>query len=267
MSWFYRFCGVLFILCLFGAVLQATAFTDPCPTDAQNELTQLYINAIQSRGDEGSCDAYCKQQYALLERRSCEYAVSGYCYDCNPTICSKYGISCGSGGTGSDTTPPGDDNTWIVIVGALVIIGGGLAVGAKVLGKSKEKGTEPVTPGKKKEKKEKEQVRYILQLSADHLTVTKDAPAHLTVTAWKISGNTPPAPAPEAALTLTVPADDKGLSVQPASGNGSVTSGVSLVSQVSKNPVTITVTASAGKSSVSAQVTVEIPADYVIEFF
>jgi hypothetical protein len=40
-----------------------------------------------------------------------------------------------------------------------------------------------------------------------------------------------------------------------------------LVSRVSRNPVMITVTATAGKSPVSAQVTVEIPVDYVIEFY
>ena len=80
-------------------------------------------------------------------------------------------------------------------------------------------------------------------------------------------GTSPPAPAPEAAITLTVPAGNEGLSVQPASGTGSVEASVALVSQVAKSPVLITVTATAGKSSVTAQVTVEIPAEYLMEFF
>jgi UDP-N-acetylmuramoylalanine-D-glutamate ligase len=46
-----------------------------------------------------------------------------------------------------------------------------------------------------------------------------------------------------------------------------VEASVALVSQVAKSPVLITVTATAGKSSVTAQVTVEIPAEYLMEFF
>jgi len=177
---------------------------------------------------------------------------------------------CSSGGgavptsSGGSAAPESDDNSWVVIIGAIAVIGGGLAIGAKKLagGKGKQPSGE-----KKKEKKEQEKVRYILQLSADRVTVTPAAPAHLTVTAWKIVGTSPPAPAPEASITLTVPAGNEGLSVQPASGTGSVEAGIALVSQVAKSPVLITVTASAGKSSVSAQVTVEIPAEYLMEFF
>lgn len=257
-----RFTGMLFILCFAGIGLPVSAMTSisPCPPAAEDEMSQLYINAVRSRGEGGSCDANCEQLYAQMERRACEYAVTGVCYSCDPSVCSKYGISCGSTGTGP-TPPPDDDNSWIVIIGAIAIIGGGLAIGAKKLG-SKGK---PTSDDKKK--KEKEKVRYILQLSTDHVTVTPEATAHLKVTAWKIAGESPPAPAPEAAITLTLPAGNEGLSIQPASGTGSVETSVALVSQVAKSPVMITVTASAGKSSVSAQVTVEIPAEYLMEFF
>jgi hypothetical protein len=256
------FTGVLLILCLAGIGLPASAMTSisPCPPAAEDEMSQLYINAVRSRGEGGSCDANCEQLYAQMERRACEYAATGVCYSCDPATCAKYGISCGSTGTGP-TPPPDDDNSWIVIIGAIAVIGGGLAIGAKKLG-SKGK---PTSDDKKK--KEKEKVRYILQISTERLTVTPDASAHLKVTAWKIVGENPPAPAPEATITLKVPAGNEGLSIQPASGTGSVEASVALVSQVSKSPVMITVTATAGKSSVSAQVTVEIPAEYLMEFF
>ncbi|HIH27657.1 MAG TPA: hypothetical protein HA256_06765 [Methanoregulaceae archaeon] len=253
---------MLLILCLAGIGLPASAMTSisPCPPAAEDEMSQLYINAVRSRGEGGSCDANCEQLYAQMERRACEYAATGVCYSCDPATCAKYGISCGSTGTGP-TPPPDDDNSWIVIIGAIAVIGGGLAIGAKKLG-SKGK---PTSDDKKK--KEKEKVRYILQISTERLTVTPDASAHLKVTAWKIVGENPPAPAPEATITLKVPAGNEGLSIQPASGTGSVEASVALVSQVSKSPVMITVTATAGKSSVSAQVTVEIPAEYLMEFF
>ncbi|HPA07893.1 MAG: hypothetical protein KA094_01430 [Methanoregulaceae archaeon] len=180
--------------------------------------------------------------------------------------------SCSSGGgavvptvSGGSVAPESDDNSWVVIIGAIAVIGGGLAIGAKKLAGGK--GEKDTREKKKKEKKEPEKVRYILQLSTDRVTVTPDSAASLKVTAWKIVGTSPPAPAPEAAITLTVPAGNEGLSVQPASGTGSVEASVALVSQVAKSPVLITVTASAGKSSVSAQVTVEIPAEYLMEFF
>jgi hypothetical protein len=139
-----------------------------------------------------------------------------------------------------------------------------LAIGARKLAGGKG---EKDTREKKKKEKEPEKVRYILQLSKDRVTITPEATAHLKVTAWKIVGENPPAPAPEAGITLTLPAGNEGLSIQPASGTGSVETSIALVSQVSKSPVSITVTASAGKSSVSAQVTVEIPAEYLMEFF
>jgi hypothetical protein len=179
--------------------------------------------------------------------------------------------SCSGGGTtgssGGSSPPESDDGLpWVVIVGALAVLGAAGFAGAKLLG-GKKKTAAAGKPEEKKKKKEQEKVRYILQLSTDRLTVTADATAHLTVTAWKIIGDTPSAPAPEAAITLTIPPEDRGLSVQPPSGQGTVEASVSLVSQVSRNPVTITVTASAGKSSISSTVTVEIPADYVMEFF
>lgn len=71
---------------------------------------------------------------------------------------------------------------------------------------------------------------------------------------------------PEAALILMVP-DDEGLSIQPESGNRSVDAAFSLISRVSKNPVIINAKAMVGRRSVSAWVTVEIPNDYLMEFF
>jgi hypothetical protein len=172
--------------------------------------------------------------------------------------------ACSLGSTGTGPAPPPEDETpWTVIIGAGALIGAGLVLGAKKLG---AKG-KPAPDDKKKEEREEEKVRYILQLSTDHLTVTPETAARLKVTAWKVVGTRPPAPAPEAAIALSVPAGNEGLSVRPASGTGSVEAVVALTSAVSTSPVVITVTASVGKSAESAPVTVEIPAEYLMEFF
>jgi len=152
------------------------------------------------------------------------------------------------------------DGIWIVIIGMLVILVGGLALGTKKFGK--QKNSEKID-----ERNKKEQIRYILQLSTDRVTVTPDSPAKLEVTAWKVVDSRPPVPAPEAAITLAITAGNEGLSVTPTSGTGSVQATITLLSQVSKSPVLVTVTASAKNSSVSSQVTVEIPAEYLMEFF
>jgi len=178
--------------------------------------------------------------------------------------CSKGGGAVPPTVSGGSVTPESDDNSWVVIIGAIAVIGGGLAIGARKLAGGKG---EKDTGEKKKKEKEPGKVRYILQLSNDRVTVTPDSNARLKVTAWKIVGENPPAPAPEAAISLTIPAGSEGLSVQPASGTGSMETSIALVSQVAKSPVPITVTATAGKSSVTAQVTVEIPAEYLMEFF
>ena len=178
--------------------------------------------------------------------------------------CSQEGGAVPPTVSGGSLPPEPDDNSWIVIIGAIAVIGGGLAIGAKKLAGGKG---EKTSGEKKKKEKEPEKVRYILQLSSDRLTVTPDSTGHLKVTAWKIVGESPLAPAPEAALTLTVPAGNDALSVRPNSGTGSVDAIVALVDQVAKSPVPITVTAAAGKSSVSSQVMVEIPHEYLMEFF
>jgi hypothetical protein len=97
--------------------------------------------------------------------------------------------------------------------------------------------------------------------------VTPDARASLTVTTWKIVGDNPPVPAPEAAITLTVPPGNGGLSVAPAAGQGSLTATLSLAAPVERSPVLLTVTAAVGKSAESAQVRVDIPQEYIMEFF
>lgn len=171
--------------------------------------------------------------------------------------------STGSTRTGSSPQPDDDNNTWIVIIGAAAIIGAGAVIGAKKLG---AKG-KTIPEKKKKEENGEEKVRYILQLSSDHLTVTPDTPASLKVTAWKVIGTRPPAPAPEAAITLAAPAGGGGLSIQPASGTGSVEVVIALANGVRTSPVIITVTAAVGKSAESAPVTVDIPAEYLMEFF
>ncbi|MEM2124275.1 MAG: hypothetical protein QXL43_02935 [Methanolinea sp.] len=153
-----------------------------------------------------------------------------------------------------------------MVIGALVVIGAGIGIGAQVVGRQKAK--RAASSRKREQKKEEEEnVRYILQVSADHVTVTPDSPALLRVTTWKIVGESPPVPAPETTITITVPPGSEGLSVSPSTGAGSVESGISISSPVEKSPVLLTVTAAVGTSSVSTQVRVEIPREYIMEFF
>lgn len=159
----------------------------------------------------------------------------------------------------------GEGISWIVLIGALVVIGAGIGIGAQVLGRQKAKRAAP--RGKKEQKEDKEKVRYILQLSSDHVTVTPDSPALLRITTWKVIGENPPVPAPEATITLTVPPGTEGLSVSPASGAGFIETRIYLSSPIGKSPVFLTVSASVGKSSESTQVRVEIPKEYIMEFF
>lgn len=130
---------LILILAFLFIVIPVSAVIDPCPMGAQEELNQLYTNAAQSRGGDGSCDAHCEQQYILLERTSCEYAAVGYCYEWNPAVCSKYGTSRVVEPEPTPNGHPPDDGTWILVIGAIVVIGGGLIIIAKKLGGSKDR--------------------------------------------------------------------------------------------------------------------------------
>lgn len=261
-------------LCILWSCFATSAMTSisPCPPEAQDEMAQLYIQAVQSRGSDGSCDAACEQAYDLMDRRACELAASGVCYTCDPAVCAKYGIACGGTGEGSTNRPPGDDITWIVVVcaGALVAVGGAVAVSR---GKKKEvppqKTQAPVgkraAEEKKKEKKEK--TVYILQLSADAVRITKGSPAAVTITVWKQVGDSPPVPAPEAKISLALQPEEKGISIVPPEGQGKLQAAFQLKDQVSVTELSCIVTATAGESGTSAAIRITVEQDIRMEFY
>ena len=249
---FFYIISILFIFTLVS-IPATSAQQDFCPAVAVQDASMACYQCYQTRN--------CNQDERCIKAQCCLAKCHPACGGRVGSECSRYSCACENENTGGGVDGDGlEDNTWIVIIGVLVVLGGGLALGIKKFSTHK-------VSEKEEEKNEKEQTRYILQLSTDHVTVTPDSPARLNVTAWKIVGSRSPAPAPEAAITLTVAAGNEGLSVSPSSGTGSVQVTISLVSQVAKSPVLVTVTASAGKSSVSSQVVVDIPAEYLMEFF
>jgi hypothetical protein len=256
--------------CLIVPLAAEMTSISPCPLPMQDEMSQLYINAVQSRGSDGSCDANCEKQYDLLNRKACEYASTGNCYSCDPKVCSKYGIVCkGSSPSPTQVPPPDGDGTWILVIGVIGVLGVGVVVGAKLLGGKKP---DPVTPGtagqkeeKKKEKKKEESVTYILQLSANHVSVTPDESASLTIAVWKKVGDSPPVPEPGAFVTLENPADS-GLSVTPSKGNSPLQAEIALAGEMKRPSVTLGITATAGGTTKKAEVTVDVSSKTRIEF-
>jgi len=156
---------------------------------------------------------------------------------------------------------PGGDITWIVVIGVVCVLGVG---GGLVIKGRQKKSLE--TP-KEKEKEKKKPSVYILQLSTDRMTVGPDNPGQLTVTVWKQEPNGSLRQAPEASIRIPVPAAYSGLKVVPSAGQGTLTTQVRIEGAIKAGEVPLTVTAGAAGSSESAQVTVVIEQDYVMEFF
>jgi|GEM_PF-1668789 len=258
-------------ICLIVPLAAEMTSISPCPLPMQDEMSQLYINAVQSRGSDGSCDANCEKKYDLMNRKACEYASAGNCYSCDPKVCSKYGIVCkGSSPPPTQAPPPDGDGTWILVIAAIGVLGVGAVIGAKLLGGKKPA---PVTPGtaseggekEKKEKKKEEPVTYILQLSANHVSVTPDEPASLTVAVWKKVGDRPPVPEPGAVVTVENPADS-GLSVTPSTGNSPLQAEIALAGEMKRPSVQLGITATAGGTMRKAEVTVDVSSKTRIEF-
>lgn len=143
---------------------------------------------------------------------------------------------------------------WILVVGGFAAVAAAAALISRILKKRpKKKGDPPLEV-------------YILQLSKDNLTVSPKNNDSFTATAWKVteSGGTVPAPSSfiQAAISLT----GTGLSVTPPSGNGSLTSVVSLNNHAGPDSAVITVTATGGGGRISAKIRVKIEAEAGIEF-
>jgi hypothetical protein len=151
-------------------------------------------------------------------------------------------------------TPP-EDNSWIVIVGGLVVVAvAAVAIIARRLkNRPKKKGEQPPE-------------QYILQLSKDTLKVSPKQSDSFTVTAWKVTEEGGLVPVPTAQITVTPPRNIPALLIQPAAGSGSLTPAVSL--RIFPGSITgvITIIASAGGRTVSADVKVTVEGEADIEF-
>jgi hypothetical protein len=159
------------------------------------------------------------------------------------------------------------------------VIGAGIGVaviavgGAILINRSKTPESPPAPPPlqkpqvrkKEERKEEKKPSRYILQLSTDRLSIEPGQPANLVVSVWKQMGTQPPQRAPEAAISLTVPADS-GLIIIPSSGQGELRAQVSGGDAMNSGEFPLTVTASARGSTQEATVMVTIKEDYVMRF-
>jgi len=252
---------MIIVLFLFLLIPPVSAFKDPCPMDKQDNIAQYFINELQLCKDNDDGSPACLKNREDSKRYICQLAAQGYCYDCDPQECSKYGIVCKAS---SPLPPPEGDNTWIVVVGVIGVLGAGAVAGAKILG-GKKPATEAPGKGSEKEKKKKEPVTYILQLSANHLSVTSEQPASLSVAVWKKEGDKPPLPEPGAVVTVTNP-PGSGLSVTPSTGNSPLQAVVAQAGDEKEPSVVLGITASAGGTTKKAEVTVDVSSRTKIEF-
>lgn len=149
---------------------------------------------------------------------------------------------------------PPEDSSWVVIVGGLAVVAVAAAVIARMLkNRPKKKGEQPPE-------------QYILQLSKDTLKVSLKRSDSFTVTAWKVTEDGGFVAVPTAQITVTPPRNIPGLVIQPATGNGSLTPSVSLRTFPGSVSGVITITASAGGRTVSADVKVTAEGTPDIEF-
>jgi len=281
---------------LFTLIVPASAETtiplrrkDPCPEPYYTEIAQMMIDYGSCTYRYGEGDSRCVLLREEQIKRACEIAANGYCYSCDPNYCSKYGIRCPQSGTSSGTTssPPESDDSWIVVVGlgAAVLIGGGI-VGAKVLGQKKP-AEEPVSPPRQvppprpvppqqkppvakekpeEKKKEEEKTTYILSLSTDHLKVNPREPGTFSAVAYKKTGNNPPERVYDAKVEAVAPLGLKGVSFTSTQGQGELDGKVEVTGVPSQTSFSIMVSASGGGSQTSAKIQVDVSQDYQIAF-
>jgi hypothetical protein len=150
-------------------------------------------------------------------------------------------------------TPPESEFPWVVIVGGLAVVAVAAGLIAILRGKPKKKGQQPPE-------------QYILQLSKDTVKVSPQKSDSFTVTAWMVTGEGGIVPVPSALIRAIPPPNIPDLSLDPASGNGSLAPSVSLRHFPGSVTGIITITASAGGRNVSTDVKVTIEGEADIEF-
>ncbi len=174
----------------------------------------------------------------------------------------------GYSGATVDPVPPKEPVDWTVVIGALAVVGAGIAGGA--LAVSRRRPTSPVQEKEKKKEREKEEeegVRYILQLSTATVRVSGDQPVPLEITAWKQEGDGPVEPAPEAVISVVSPAGS-GLRISPAmTGRQHLSLLIVAGASAQSGTVPLKVTASAPGGGTETTVTVEIGEPPTMEFY
>jgi hypothetical protein len=149
---------------------------------------------------------------------------------------------------------PPEDSSWVVIVGGLAVVAVAAAAIARMLkNRPKKKGEQPPD-------------QYILQLSKDTLKVSLKKSDSFTVTAWKVTEDGGFVAVPTAQIRVTPPRNIPELVIEPAAGNGSLAPSVSLRSFPGSVTGVITITASSGGQTVSADVKVTVEGTPDIEF-
>jgi len=167
-------------------------------------------------------------------------------------------------GTTVDPVPPKEPVDWTIVIGALAVVGAGVAGGALVVSRRR-----PAPPAKEKEREveEEEEVRYTLQLSTATVRVSGDQPTPLEITAWKQVGEGPIEPAPEAVITVALPVGS-GLRISPVTtGQQHLSLSIAAGTSTPSGTVSLKVTASAPGGRTETTVTIEIGEPPTMEFY
>ena len=143
-----------------------------------------------------------------------------------------------------ETTIPGRDNTWIVVIGGVAAVAAAALTAAGV------------SRGRKAKKESA--AKYILQVDQSLLEMRAKESKSIHIQAWKVSSDGSTEPAANAALLVSLPAANAGLNASPASGTGGMVCTFSLPHPTVCADVLVTITASVGAQKVSTVVTVRI---------
>jgi hypothetical protein len=174
-------------------------------------------------------------------------------------------------GAGGSTIP------WEVVIGVgagAAVLGAAIKIARAAAAARRAKSQQPAEPesgseGDKDQKPDDDKpVGYILQLSATELEVSTSRPARLTATVWEVSGSGSPRQATSASLRVVLTAGASGIQfTPPAATGGRLDCTISLPQPVSVPTALLTVEAAAGTERHTAQVTLNLTAEYEMTFY
>ena len=134
---------------------------------------------------------------------------------------------------------------------------------ANILAINRKKRTE----AKKPDQDPDEVVGYVLQLSADTVTVSSQQPGQLSAAVWQVMASGATRAAMDASIEVDVPAwAVEFLRMQPISGTGRIDGTLSITKSPASQEVSMTVRASGPKGGASATVKIMVQLDYDIDF-